>query len=282
MKEQIAKAFIEACEAELSACKPGNVHVHAAGHGMTVDDFKRSAAAAAPHLARSGARLGERVFGAAKASWDATGQNTNLGIILLCAPIAHAAEQAEAGDSLTRDRLQVQLRATLDTLGQEDADNVFAAIAFVNPGGLGDHGEHDVRKRPQISLLHGMALAAERDRIAAAYGNGFADIFGFGLDVLESARRTFGESALATSALYLGFLGEFPDSHISRKFGQSIAAEVRQEAKGVRADLYAVSPEDRLPLLMAFDTRLKERGLNPGTSADFTVATLFTDALIRL
>jgi triphosphoribosyl-dephospho-CoA synthase len=31
--------------------------------------------------------------------------------------------------------------------------------------------------------------------------------------------------------------------------------------------------------LMAFDAALKERGLNPGTSADLTVATLFAAAL---
>ncbi len=34
--------------------------------------------------------------------------------------------------------------------------------------------------------------------------------------------------------------------------------------------------------LTAFDQALKERGLNPGTSADLTVATLFAASLIAL
>ena len=34
-------------------------------------------------------------------------------------------------------------------------------------------------------------------------------------------------------------------------------------------------------LLSALDASLKRRSINPGTSADFTVATLFLDALFR-
>jgi triphosphoribosyl-dephospho-CoA synthase len=34
--------------------------------------------------------------------------------------------------------------------------------------------------------------------------------------------------------------------------------------------------------LTAFDRALKERGLNPGTSADLTVATLFAASLMAL
>jgi triphosphoribosyl-dephospho-CoA synthase len=34
--------------------------------------------------------------------------------------------------------------------------------------------------------------------------------------------------------------------------------------------------------LLAFDQALKGRGLNPGTSADLTVATLFASSLIAL
>jgi triphosphoribosyl-dephospho-CoA synthase len=37
-----------------------------------------------------------------------------------------------------------------------------------------------------------------------------------------------------------------------------------------------------VPELLAFDASLKARGLNPGTSADLTVATLFAAALQAL
>src|ERR1700761_9456548 len=91
----IAAAYVESCVEELAAAKPGNVHVHAAGHGMTVTDFTRSAAVSAPMLCRAGASLGERIRDAEAATRRAVGQNTNLGILLLCGPLAMAAERGE-------------------------------------------------------------------------------------------------------------------------------------------------------------------------------------------
>jgi triphosphoribosyl-dephospho-CoA synthase len=276
--EDLARAFITACEAELQACKPGNVHVHADGHRMVVDDFRRSAEAAAPYVADLDARVGERILRGVEASLAVAGQNTNLGILLLCAPLAAAAGSAQR--SITRDSLRKALAGTLSALNAEDARSVFAAVAMANPGGLGERERHDVRRAPRISLRLAMRLAAGRDRIAAAYGNDFADIFEYGLDVLASARRGFSAEPAAVSALYLGFLGEFPDSHIARKFGRITAMEVKREAASVRGDFYNCAPDERLPLLMAFDASLKERSLNPGTSADFTVATLFAETLL--
>ncbi len=86
-------AFGAACRAELQALKPGNVHVHAPGHGMTVEDFERSAEAAAPWVAAPGLGVGERVLRAVESTRAACGQNTNLGILLLAAPLAAAAER---------------------------------------------------------------------------------------------------------------------------------------------------------------------------------------------
>src|SRR4051794_37952321 len=90
----IAAAFVAACRDELDAPKPGNVHVFADGHRMAVDDFMRSADAAATPLTEPGARVGQRILGAVAATRAAVGTNTNLGIILLCAPFAVAAEIA--------------------------------------------------------------------------------------------------------------------------------------------------------------------------------------------
>jgi hypothetical protein len=90
----IAAAFLEACLEELAAPKPGNVHVHAPGHRMTVEDFVRSAEVSAPLLCRAGAPLGRRILDAATATREAVGQNTNLGMLLLCAPLAMAGERA--------------------------------------------------------------------------------------------------------------------------------------------------------------------------------------------
>ena len=126
---EIAALFRAACEAELDALKPGNVHRHAEGHGMTVADFVRSAEVSAPHIADHRLGVGARVLAAVEATRAACGQNTNLGILLLAAPLAAAAE-AEGGLREALDRL-------LAGLDREDAVAVYAAIRLAAPGGLG-------------------------------------------------------------------------------------------------------------------------------------------------
>ena len=96
--ELIAAAFKWACLAELDAPKPGNVHVFAGGHRHDGRrSSSRSADAAAAPLSAEGTRVGARILGAVEATFAAIGANTNLGIILLCAPLA-AAGEAETSD----------------------------------------------------------------------------------------------------------------------------------------------------------------------------------------
>src|SRR5262249_50513625 len=67
-----------------------------------------------------------------------------------------------------------------------------------------------------------------------------------------------------------------PDSHIARKFGAQAAAAVRDAAVGYeRAAAQATDVTALAAALMKWDGELKARGLNPGTSADLTVASLF-------
>ena len=88
--EEISRGFLDACLAELDALKPGNVHRLAAGHNMSVDDFVASAEAAAPIMGETRLAVGERIRRAVEATRKAVGQNTNLGIVLLAAPLANA------------------------------------------------------------------------------------------------------------------------------------------------------------------------------------------------
>jgi triphosphoribosyl-dephospho-CoA synthase len=269
----IRVAYIEACHAELAALKPGNVHRHAPGHRMEVDDFVRSAEASAEFIAEPGARVGARVAGAVRATLEAAGQNTNLGIVLLCAPLAAAAEAEE------RD-LRAALAQVLDRLDLRDAADVFAAIAAANPGGLGRADEHDVRAPASAPLLHAMAAAADRDRIACQYVSAYRDVFALGLGALDGARARGHNAEWSTSATYLAFLAEFPDTHVARKFDAATAERVRREAVVWRDRLAtAGDPESVRADLMRWDEALKGLGVNPGTSADLTVATLFAAAL---
>jgi triphosphoribosyl-dephospho-CoA synthase len=265
---EIAAAFIAACRDELHAPKPGNVHVSSPGNRKTVADFMRSAEAAAAPLTQPGARVGARILGAVEATAAVVRRNTNLGIILLCAPLAVAAERATD--------LRAALAGELDRLDVEDARLAFRAIALAAPGGLGTAPRHDVHAPATVSLREAMAEAADRDRIARQYVSGFADVFELGLPLLTSALPQAAKAKWATLAVYLGFLAAFPDSHVAREHGPAVAEEVRAQAQTFRARLPAAGDVSHLlPDLMTWDAALKNRGINPGTSADLTVATLF-------
>ena len=272
-RARIRSAYLAACRAELQALKPGNVHVFAEGHGMSVADFEASAVASAGALTDPALKVGERILQAVRRSRHATGCNTNLGILLLCAPLAVAAEGGGEPD------LRRRLRRVLAKLGRADAAAVFSAIALANPGGLGQSRRHDVRKPPRVTLLTAMAEARRRDRIAGQYASAFRDVFRIGLPRLAAA-SDWSESSAAVSATFLAFLSGFPDSHVRRKFGRGVARTLCRRAGVLDRRLLreGLSPALQADLLK-FDAELKAAGINPGTSADLTVATLFAAAL---
>jgi triphosphoribosyl-dephospho-CoA synthase len=270
---QIGDLFLAACRAELGALKPGNVHVHAGGHGMEVAQFEASAVAAAPFLAAAGEKVGTRILRAVEASIAVAGCNTNLGILLLCAPLAAAAElPLEAG-------LRERLREVLNNLDDGDAAAVFAAIRLANPGGLGSAPEQDVAAAPTVGLLEAMHLAADRDRIAAAYLTDYAEIFEFGLPVLANTRGYTDDQSLAVTTLHMAYLAYFPDSHVARKHGPATAEAVREEARALIGLWQPVAQRNTLAKLLDFDADLKRRNVNPGTTADLVVATVFVASM---
>jgi triphosphoribosyl-dephospho-CoA synthase len=272
-QDETQELFQAACRAELNALKPGNVHVHAGGHGMEIAHFEASAAAAAPWIADRALGVGLRIQRAVEASLAAAGMNTNLGIILLVAPLALAGEHAEGSD------MRAEVAGILSRLEDGDTDAVFAAIRRANPGGLGSAPDQDVSAPPTVGLLQAMALAADRDRIARAYATNFEEVFAFGLPVLAQTRATGADETYAVTTLHMAYLAEKLDSHIVRKFGQETALAVQHEAQALRPLWDPIARPQSLARLLNFDGALKARGLNPGTTADFVVATLFAAAI---
>jgi triphosphoribosyl-dephospho-CoA synthase len=271
--QPIAEAFLAACQDEIRAPKPGNVHVYGEGHGMTAEHFLVSASAATAPLCKTNARVGDRILAAVEATSTAVGMNTNLGILLLCAPLAAACENASSD-------LRQSLAAILRELDRADAEKTFNAIARALPGGLGHAERHDVQEPARVGLREAMAEAAGRDRIAYQYVSDFEDIFVTGRRSLCEARARIRSAPWQVVAVYLTFLATFPDTHILRKYGASTACAVQEEAELIRATFETLSePENYLGEILAFDRKLKARKLNPGTSADLTVATLFADRL---
>lgn len=241
---------------------------------MVVQDFIKSADVASAVIAQPYLSVGQRILAAVEATWQAVGCNTNLGIILLAAPIIQAAFSDNPGD------LRSRLQTVLNELTVDDAKLAYQAIQRASPAGLGQSEHHDVNLEPTVNLLAGMQEAQQRDLIARQYANGYAEIFEFGISRYHETLARWERPGWATTSVYLGYLAQFNDSHIARKYSDKIAGSLRQEAEVYDLALLALdNPKLYLRELLQFDIKLKECGLNPGTSADMTVGSLLAVSL---
>jgi triphosphoribosyl-dephospho-CoA synthase len=268
--EEIAAAAQLACLLEVSAPKPGNVSPERHFHDTRFEDFLASAVAIGPALATAGARpLGTTIRSAIEATARWTRSNTNLGIVLLLAPLARAAARA---DGNLRDRLGAVLAETTVA----DAAETYAAIRRVRPGGLGESSAEDVSRAPTVTLCQAMALAAERDAIAREYTNRFALTFEVGAPALAAARSRGMMWTEATVECFLALLSVGPDTHIARKLGNTEAERISARARAVVAAGGVGSAEGRAGLA-GLDAELRDarNTRNPGTTADLTCAALF-------
>lgn len=272
--QRVKDAYLQACKMELDAIKPGNVSTFADGHGMTAADFLSSAGASVDPLTDFSKGLGQRIYHAVEQTRAAVGCNTNLGVILLAAPLLEA---SFSGDHPT---LRENLQQVLDATTVQDADWCFRAICLAAPAGLGSSNRHDVGDKASVTLLEAMREAAARDQIAEQYANGYREVFEFALPLM--VQSGYSEVSTMTEDIFLAILAHQPDTHIRRKFGEHTAEEVRRNAEHLHERFKrCTSSSQRAVLLGNADHRLKKRGINPGTSADLTVATLLSWQLVR-
>lgn len=269
--------YLGACETELRTFKPGNVSVHSEGHDMTVTDFRVSAAVSASPLCDASLGLGERIYRAIEATRRAVGCNTNLGIVLLAAPLIRAYESCEPDESFSQ-----AVRRVLQDTTVDDAGWVYQAILLAQPGGLGSAPDQDVNVAPTASLLSVMKLAQDRDSVARQYARSFEDIFHFAIPLYHSHRSLWDNEEWAVLAVYAGLLVEFPDSHVERKFGRLYNGWIADRMRLVGAMLSRPGkPHEVMRLLREVDREFKSRGINPGTTADLVVACLMAMGLSK-
>ncbi|MEP7226728.1 MAG: triphosphoribosyl-dephospho-CoA synthase [Gemmatimonadales bacterium] len=266
----VAAAGQLACLLEVSAPKPGNVSPERHFHDTRYEDFLASAVAIGPAL--SGAShhpLGTTIRTAVEATRRWTKSNTNLGIVLLLAPLARAA--LRSGGTL-RERLGRVLAETTVA----DAAQVYAAIRRAGPGGLGETATEDVSEAPTVTLREAMALAADRDAVAREYVTDFELTFEVGVPAVRAARQEGLAWTEAAVEAYLTLLASTADTHIARKLGQAESESVSRRAREVRAAGGTRSDAGR-NALAALDAELRDsrNRRNPGTTADLTCAALF-------
>lgn len=270
-RKHLAACARRACLLEATARKPGNVHPEASYPDLCYDDFVRSADAIAPALANApGQPVGQTILDAVLATQRTVGRNTNLGIVLLIAPLAAVPQNQTLRDGIA---------PVLRSLTQTDAALVYRAIRAAQPGGMGNVEDQDVADEPTGTLVDVMRLAAERDAIARQYSNDFDDVLTFGLPTLYELA---GERAFdarweeVVIGLQLRWMAMYPDTLIARKRGGREAEESAGMAAAVLdAGLFA-SDEGRRRL-KRLDEWLRAEGnsRNPGTTADLVTACLF-------
>lgn len=274
----LAAAFRRACRADIEALKPGNVGVHGDGHGMHWRDFIESADACAGPLCRPQDTLGGRILSAIEATRRAVGHNTNLGIVLLCAPLVQAAFQRKP-EQLLRDAVA----DVLDRTTVADAALAYRAIRLAGAGGLGRVERLDVGADPDAPLRETMREACRRDRIAAQYINDYREVFDYALPLLLEFRSKWGHNHWPAAGVYLTLLAEYPDSLVDRKHGARKAAVISREVAPLQSQFVrSREPEKFRRRFLALDVSLKQKGLNPGTTADLTVAGVFAAELEQL
>ncbi|PHS11334.1 MAG: triphosphoribosyl-dephospho-CoA synthetase [Blastopirellula sp.] len=257
-----------ACMLEVSAPKPGNVHRGADFENLTFQDFLASAIAIAPAMeAASKTSLGDTILRAVTATQDLVQTNTNLGIILLLAPLCSIPEDQE---------LSAGIKKVLEQLTVEDTARVYEAIRLAQPGSMGKSDEMDIADSPPEDLLAAMKESADHDLVAKQYTNQFSI-------VLNEASVWLTEKNLDSLSLsqriihtHVRLMSGYPDSLIARKCGADLA---NMSAVLASRAIEAGEPFSEPYLLelssLDFWLRSDNNRRNPGTTADIVTAGLF-------
>jgi triphosphoribosyl-dephospho-CoA synthase len=260
-----------ACIWEATARKPGNIHRFQDFEKTSFVDLLLSAAAVAPVLETARQRpVGQTVLESIRATRQVVASNTNLGIVLLLAPLATVPADQD---------LRSGLKSVLENLDVADTRAVYEAIRLANPSGLGQVPEQDVSHEPTRSLREVMALAADRDMVARQYVTGFAEVMSDGVPALLEGLGEMPPRSLEEAIIHchLHLMAKYPDSLIARKCGRAEAEEAAERAAQVFLLHFAQRRKTRWQELAKLDAWLREKGnaRNPGTTADLVTACLF-------
>jgi triphosphoribosyl-dephospho-CoA synthase len=257
-----------ACTWEVLARKAGNVCPGREFPDLTVNDFLKSAAAIAPVLDQAPYQpLGVTILRCIKETRKVVNTNTNLGIVLLLAPLASV--PLEEG-------LRTGLARVLATSTVEDSRNVYKAIRLAKPGGLGEEKEQDVKDEPTLPLRDVMALAKDRDLIATQYVEEFHFVVDRAVAELCAAMKSCETVEHAIVRTQLRLMAIAPDSLIARKAGPTVANAVQCHVRDF-LDCFGIDDPAGRQAYRSLDAWLRADNhvRNPGTTADLIAAVLF-------
>jgi triphosphoribosyl-dephospho-CoA synthase len=267
--DDLKSAYLFSCKKDIELIKPGNVNLLSSHKDTKAQDYLDSAILSSKELFNQNYSLGKRILESVNVTRSKVNVNTNLGIILLCAPVIQSYIDFNNLD------LREGIKKTLSITSIKDTHDLCAAINISSPGGLGDSDMYDTASYPNASIKQIMNYSQEYDRISYQYSHNFSDIFDFIIPKLEFLNQRYESLDISLSLLFIEILAKIPDSHISRKFGDKIAKKTSNNAR----DLLKILDREHDPDYLAkalnnLDYEYKKKGINPGTTADLLVASL--------
>lgn len=265
----------------------------------------RGLAASEGRMPLSRVRIGEAIEDAVDETtgWQ-KGGNTHLGTILLFTPLAAAAGLCGSIRAISPLNLRRAVGEVVGATTYEDAAHAFGAIAKATPrtlGRLSDAGAPDLsiakfeRKVSQkMTLFDAMRHSSRWDGVAAEWSTSFEKVFTVGYPKLLEVFKETRDVNVATVHTFLFFLSRFPDTFVARKVGLRKTLYVEEAVRiGIEETHWVMeaahealrrggltTPEGKAATL-GLDSRLRgaEGGLNPGTTADLTGASLMVALL---
>ena len=275
--DKLKSSYLYACSKDIEVIKPGNVYIDSPHKDTSSLDYLRSAHDSSKILFNKDLSFGNRVYLSVKETRKNTHVNTNLGIILLVAPIVQAFCKSE------KKELSSAINHLVKEANYDDTKYICKAINLANPGGLGARKNLDTRSLPDVKLLDIMSESSKYDRISYQYTRGFEDILRFIVPNIIEKRKSIENTDVLLSIVFLETLAEIPDTHIWRKFGEKIAKKTSNQASDlIKIILKDCSYSRAIRQICALDYEYKNKGINPGTTADLLLASIMIERVFSL
>ena len=274
--DKLKDIYLYACSKDVEVIKPGNVNIDYPHSDTTAYNFLRSAHDSCRSLFRQDLSLGERIYHSVTDSRKNTRVNTNLGIVILISPIIQGLLTS------TKTTFRSALKDVIKTSRISDTNLLCRAINSINPGGLGEREEMDTNSLPKVTLKTIMDKSAKYDRLSYQYSTGYSDILDFIVPRIIEHKKYIENTDFLLSLVFLEILSEIPDTHISRKFNEKIAKKTSNEAR----DLIKIINTERsrkkaISRICQLDYEYKNKGINPGTTADLLLSSVMIERLLR-
>ncbi|MHA1269187.1 MAG: triphosphoribosyl-dephospho-CoA synthase [Candidatus Helarchaeota archaeon] len=216
------------------------------------------------------------------------GGNINLGVIILLTPLCTAACLLVNRNKKSINDFRIKLDQIIKNSIAEDTINLYKAIKIASPGGLGEKSEYDVHnessiekiKNENINLYDIFKISMDWDSISKELVSKYQITFEIGVPFFIQTFQECNDINITTVNTFLKIASEIPDSLIIRQHGERIANEYRKKALELisRGGLLNSSNKNKL---LEWERSLIKTNLkiNPGTTADLTVSTIFISLL---